>query len=127
MSVLITTSVTHKVDLPSKRRFKLEETSAIIFMACCMFLPMILLHFSIDRVVIQKEIRYVYIDKPSNITKQAKQVKQANKNDQLIDDAIQCLVSLGMKKPIAKAKVNDMFNIKNYESIESFLIDAYKI
>lgn len=96
-------------------------------MACCMFLPMILLHFSIDRVVIQKEIQYVYIDKPLNITKQAKQAKQANKNDQLIDDAIQCLVSLGMKKSIAKAKVNDMFNIKNYESIESFLIDAYKI
>jgi hypothetical protein len=90
-------------------------------MACCMFLPMILLHFSIDRVVIQKEIQYVYIDKPSNITNQEK------KNDKLIDDAIQCLVSLGMKKSIAKAKVNDMFSIKNYESIESFLIDAYKI
>lgn len=120
MSVLITTSVTHKVDLPSKRRFELEETSAIIFMACCMFLPMILLHFSIDRVVIQKEIQYIYVDKPLQITQEEK------KSNELINDAIQCLVSLGMKKSIAKVKVNEMFGVKNYESIESFLLDAYK-
>lgn len=89
-------------------------------MACCMFLPMILLHFSIDRVVIQKEIQYIYVDKPSQIKQEEK------KSNELISDAIQCLVSLGMKKSIAKVKVNEMFSVKNYESIESFLLDAYK-
>jgi len=40
-------------------------------------------------------------------------------------DAVQCLISLGMKKKDATIKVNSMFARKNYQSIESFLIDAY--
>lgn len=47
--------------------------------------------------------------------------------NKLQEDAIQCLISLGMKKVAAKKKVENMFQAKNYKSIESFLFDAYKV
>ena len=48
------------------------------------------------------------------------------KENKILNDAIQCLTSLGMKKPDAKKKAEEMFAVKNYESIESFLLDVYK-
>lgn len=73
-------------------------------------------------------IKYVYIEKPYpipsvNNNKEAK-IKEVNP---IKDDAIKCLVSLGMKKLDANKKVKDMFNNKDYKSIEDFLIDVYKI
>jgi Holliday junction resolvasome RuvABC DNA-binding subunit len=42
-------------------------------------------------------------------------------------EAIECLVSLGMKKSQAKKKVFDMFEKTDYKSIEGFLMDVYKV
>lgn len=103
----------------------MEETSAILFMGCCMFLPMILLHFSMPS---QIKTVYVYIEKPEkNIPTIIEKDKRNEKNNPLKADAINCLVSLGMKKSSAKIKVDAMFNEKEYNSIENFLIDAYKM
>ena len=102
----------------------MEEASAIIFMGCCMFLPMILFHFSIDKEIVRTEIKYVYIEKQKKL-RESKPINFKQENT-IVEDAIECLISLGMKKSDAKIKVNRMFLNKNYESIESFLIDAYK-
>lgn len=102
----------------------MEETSAILFMGCCMFLPMILLHFSIPA---QIKTVYVYIEKPEkNKSIVIEKDRQNEKNNPLKIDAINCLISLGMKKTSAKIKVDRMFDEKDYNSIENFLIDAYK-
>lgn len=47
--------------------------------------------------------------------------------DSIKDECLQCLVSLGMKKSVAKDKVNKMWANKNYTSIEGFLMDAYRV
>lgn len=71
-------------------------------------------------------IKYVYIEKPQPIKKKDKP-QIAEKINPIKDDAIQCLISLGMKKSEAIKKTNEMFEKFNYESIESFLLDVYKV
>lgn len=55
-----------------------------------------------------------------------KPVKPAKSTSPIIPDAIQCLVALGMKKGEAKKKVEEMFTLKDYVSIEDFLIEMYQ-
>ena len=45
----------------------------------------------------------------------------------LKEDAVECLTSLGLKKAAANKKVNDLFSKNKYNSLEEFLVDAYKL
>lgn len=92
-------------------------------MGCCIFIPMILTHIPSQTIEIKEVIKY--IEKPVYIEKQVV-VEPKPKENKTLKDAIQCLVSLGMKKSDAKKKAEEMFAVKNYESIESFLLDVYK-
>lgn len=100
----------------------MEMTAAIIFMGSCIFLPMILSTMSNTHVVkVEKEIVEVVKYLPQPI------VAEKKINNPIKDDAINCLVSLGMKKADAKKKVNEMFVKTDYKSLESFLLDVYKL
>lgn len=101
----------------------MTEITAMIFMGCCIFIPMILTVIS-ERPVQTKEV-VQYIEKPIYVEKQVI-TKPKPKENKILNDAIQCLVSLGMKKADAKQKAEEMFSRSNYESIESFLLDVYK-
>ena len=101
----------------------MTEVSAVIFMGCCIFIPMIFVSIPSHTVETKEVVKY--IEKPVYIEKQVA-AKSKPKENKLLNDAIQCLISLGMKKPDAKKKAEEMFAGKNYESIESFLLDVYK-
>lgn len=104
----------------------MDQTAALIFMMLCIFAPMLLSFFeSCNTVVVKEEvIKYKYITKK---TKPVKISKPKEVDNKLFEDCLECLVSLGMKKVNAKKRVTDLFNKKDYVSIEDFLIDAYKI
>jgi Holliday junction resolvasome RuvABC DNA-binding subunit len=111
----------------------MEQTTVIIFMMFCMFFPSVLIFldekFNKDVKYIQT-IKYVYVEKqvrkveksnPAPVAKAKKEIRSPLKKE-----AFDCLISLGMNKKDANQKVNSMFDAKNYQSIESFLLDAYK-
>lgn len=103
----------------------MTELGAIIFMGFFMLLPHIIKTSPteiIDKVEIIQNIKTL----PINQKQKNKKSKPKPKENKLLNDAIQCLTSLGMKKPDAKKKAEEMFAVKNYESIESFLLDVYK-
>lgn len=113
----------------------MEQTTVIIFMMFCMFFPSVLIFldekFSKDVKYVQT-IKYVYVNdkkekvkKPATIKAQPK--PKPKKESPIKQDALNCLVSLGMKNKDAKQKVDNMFSIKDYQTIESFLLDAYKL
>jgi hypothetical protein len=115
----------------------MNENGSLIFMGLCLFLPMLIPIFigSPER---EPEIRYVetkpiYIKpKRKKVRPESKKIKQHElvKQKEEIDlkpEAIECLVSLGMKKSLAKEKVKTMWENKKYIDIESFLIDAYRL
>lgn len=104
----------------------MDHSAALIFLGCCLFIPMIcmtVINGEPDVITVKE-----YIEVPKEIIVE-KYIQQPVKKkiNPLMPDAIQCLVSLGMKKSEASSLVKTMFSKKNYESIESFLIDAYKI
>lgn len=72
-----------------------------------------------------------YIRKPKGLPQKVKP-KHKLKSSPVIEisslhrDAIQCLISLGMKKSEASKKVSSMMSVKNYSTIEDFLMDVYK-
>jgi Holliday junction resolvasome RuvABC DNA-binding subunit len=111
----------------------MEQTTVIIFMMFCMFFPSVLIFldekFSKDIKYVQT-IKYVYVDKKVKTVKKSNPAPVAKVKKQTISplkkEAFDCLVSLGMNKKDANEKVNSMFAAKNYKSIESFLLDAYK-
>lgn len=98
----------------------MEEVSAIIFMGCCIFLPMLLETFSNvnQKISIKKEIVEIVKYLPQTPIVQENPIK---------NDAIRCLISLGLKKSEAKKKVNEMFIKFEYKTLESFLLDVYKV
>jgi predicted transcriptional regulator len=99
----------------------MEEVSVIIFMGCCIFLPMILSTIPKQQTVIKKEVVEVvkYMPPPPH--------ENVVVENPIKKEAIECLVSLGMKKSQAKKKVFDMFEKTDYKSIEGFLMDVYKV
>ncbi len=121
----------------------MELNGAIIFMGLCLFSPML---FSValsaieklerPKVIIKEVIKTEYIEverikevqvekiKPADLPEPTKPQPQQNP---IKDECLQCLVSLGMKKSVAKDKVNKMWANKNYTSIEGFLMDAYRV
>ena len=115
----------------------MEQTTVIIFMMFCMFFPSVLIFldekFSKDVKYVQT-IKYVYVNekkekvkKPATIKAQPKPKPKPKKESPIKQDAFNCLVSLGMKNKDAKQKVDNMFLAKDYQSVESFLLDAYKV
>ena len=111
----------------------MELNGAIFFMGLCLFSPMLISIFlsAIDKlekpspvqvVKIEYVDRIIYKDKPN-----IKQESKAEIESPVKLECIECLISLGMKKVVAKDKVNKMWADKNYNSVESFLMDAYKV
>lgn len=101
----------------------MTELGAIIFMGFFMLLPHIVKTPPpeiIDRSEIIQNIKTLPINQKQ------KNKKSKPKENKLLNDAIQSLMSLGMKKTEAKKKAQEMFLKTNYESIESFLLDVYK-
>lgn len=90
-------------------------------MGCCIFLPMILSTIPKQQTVIKKEVVEVvkYMPPPPH--------ENVVVENPIKKEAIECLVSLGMKKSQAKKKVFDMFEKTDYKSIEGFLMDVYKV
>lgn len=103
---------------------KTEDLLSLLFIASVMLTPYIVNFFQNYK---SQQIIYVEIEKPVEKVKKVKpKPKPVEIKNPIMDDAIQCLMSLGMKKLDAVKKVKDMFNNQNYNSIESFLIDVYK-
>lgn len=121
----------------------MKDTYQIIFIAFCFYSP-----FIIDRII--KSIKEYdsppvkIIEKPIPVKKiKSHRVENINYKEvpqkiiepesvkipanKIFDDCVMCLVSLGMKKKQAKEKTQKMFDKNNYQSIESFLLDVYKI
>lgn len=109
----------------------MENIAVLMFFGACLFIPMLCdaLYGLSNRDLVPDEvevIKYVYIEKPQPIIKKDKP-QVVEKINPIKDDAIQCLISLGMKKSEAIKKTNEMFEKFDYESIESFLLDVYKV
>ena len=112
----------------------MENIAVLMFFGACLFIPMLCdaLYGLSNRNLIPDEvevIKYVYIEKPQPpqpVIKKEKP-KVVEKINPIKDDAIQCLISLGMKKSEAIKKPNELFEKFDYESIESFLLDVYKV
>lgn len=102
----------------------MDGTTALIFIALCIFIPMLLAHSvfkaSEKTVVRYKEIYVPTVDKPVKNTRPEPVVPS------IFNDAVEVLIELGMKKMTAKEKVAEMFKKKQYNSIESFIMDVYK-
>lgn len=93
-------------------------------MGLCLFIPMILPAFIRSPEVVVKEVVKVkvkYVEKEKFIKVKPEEPSIPK------DDAINCLVELGLKKSIAKKKVDDLFNSRKYKTLEEFIIDAFKI
>lgn len=116
----------------------MEQVTAVLFIGCCLFVPMLLsifINFELPQIPYKKEkivIQRVYIYKQikNNKVSERKNNPKPQKEkicNPLSLECIECLVSLGMKRSEAKLKVKIMFEANDYQSIESFLIDAYKI
>lgn len=107
----------------------MDSTVAIIFMGFCIFGPMLISVYEKPQ-----KVKYIYIQqtkaKQHKVNKQIipKQIiPEINKNDSLKEDCLKCLRSLGMNKKDAMEKVEQMWKNKNYNSIEGFLVDAYRV
>ena len=108
--------------------FEWDDFSVAGFIGFCAVLPYILEFLGklnaeqLPKVItIEKPvIKYKYINTTNS------QINKPIKNNNLFEDCIQCLVSLGMNKKNAKQKTEEMFLTKSYISIENFLLDVYK-
>ena len=121
----------------------MELNNAILFMGLCLFGPMFIsvLLLAIEKLerpqpitkteyVEVKTFKYIKPTKsikPKKIIAKPIEPVKPVEDTRLKDECLECLVSLGMKKAIAKSKVSQMWASKNYNSIESFLIDAYRV
>lgn len=112
------------------KRVSMEFTSVIIFMGFCIFGPMLLAICTIrpePEILTREVIKCKYVKSKKSKAKQPSSIINNETSDKLKEECIQCLKSLGMKKSDAKEKAEQMWKIKNYNSIESFLMDAYRV
>jgi hypothetical protein len=120
-----------------------DGTTATAFILTCVFLPAILSHFAMS---CGQQERVVYVDRPviKHVDAQQKTqttvrpktpfynppVKKAavppKVENKVKVDAVEALMALGMKKTLAKQKVDTMFEKQNFDSLESFLMEVYK-
>ena len=119
----------------------MEDIACLIFFGMCLFIPIILdaissICYNIKTIEVPQYIvvkEYIE-DAPivfnfRNDQKEYKKdkVKQEKSTEsQIHQDAVECLISLGMKKSEASKKVSSMMSVKNYSTIEDFLMDVYK-
>lgn len=121
----------------------MDGTTATAFILSCVFIPMILSHFAMS---CGQQERVVYVDRPivkyvaSQPKKQVvpqhktlvydtpvrKVVAPPKVENKVKMDALAALEALGMKKTLAKQKVEGMFEKQNFDSLESFLMEVYK-
>jgi HEPN domain-containing protein len=107
----------------------MDFTVAIIFMGFCIFGPMLISIYEKPQ-----KVKYIYV-KQTKIKPRTKKIEsvhqdishEPDKNLQMKEDCFECLRSLGMNKRDAQEKLNSMWKNKNYNSIESFLMDAYRV
>ena len=113
----------------------MKDVLSLLFIAFVMLVPYIVNYYStpnykvvyINSTPSRLPKRKIYNTSPkNNITKPVIPKKEEYINP-IKDEALECLISLGMKKSEAKNKVNQMFSNKDYKNLEHFLIDAYKI
>jgi hypothetical protein len=112
------------------KEISMEFTSVIIFMGFCMFGPILLAVCTIrpePEILTREVVKYKYVKSKKSTQKQSVSIINNEALDSIKEDCIQCLKSLGMKKSDAKEKVEQMWKNKNYNSIESFLMDAYRL
>ena len=111
------------------------ELFQLAFIALCFYVPQIIFNMS-HAVAPKKEVRHempLYIKKYNkSVTKKKKngtyvQPQKIKVENKFFNDCCQTLISLGMSKKQAFDKTTLMFNNKNYNSIESFIMDAYKL
>lgn len=116
----------------------MKELLHLAFLALCFYVPFVTTNLIRPEqkapVVYKVSSRHKKLEK-----KRIKQQKQAqehvrqeqqiqeNETAKIKDESFQCLLSLGMTKVQARKKVESMFQAKKYKTVESFLLDAYKI
>lgn len=93
----------------------MNETLAFIFMIACVLAPMIMTQKKQEKI-----IEYIYIENKPN------KKNNSNKNSKIKTQCVESLISLGMKRKDAELKTNDMFLSKKYNSVENFIVDAYR-
>jgi len=118
----------------------MDGIASLIFIGCCLFIPMILAHLDRPQKVVEV-VRYqtVYIQSPEkNVVykppkmeekftpsaKPAKPVKEAV--PPIFDECVEVLTALGMKKTLAKEKTSQTLGKYNCSSVEEFLMEIYK-
>jgi hypothetical protein len=101
----------------------------------CFYAPQILYNISSSK-NIKNEVKFI---EPVYIKKSRKKKNKKKMSGHYIEpqnikvknnfheDCKDCLVSLGMKKLDAEKKVKSMFKNKNYNSLEQFILEVYKI
>lgn len=121
----------------------MEGTVSLIFIGCCIFVPMIfahlnrpkqsvgVIHYEVaprqtqQRIFVQEQPTVKFTE--THIPVQSKPQKSVKpQKPPIFDDCVEVLVSLGMKKASAKEKVIGLFDSKNYKTVEDFLMDVYK-
>ena len=114
------------------------EEQALFFMGCCLFLPMLIPLFigspESETVVVQKKVvikypktKFAKSNYKVNKIKVQEVIAEKEVPKVLKEDAVECLTSLGLKKAAANKKVDDLFSKNKYNSLEEFLVDAYKL
>lgn len=111
------------------------EFIQLAFIVLCYYIPQLVFNLS-HSVASEKGLQN---ETPLYMKKYKKSVQKKKKNgtyvppekikveNKFFNDCSEALVSLGMPKKQAIQKVTTMFNNKNYSSIESFIMDAYKL
>ena len=83
------------------------------------------------QIIVKEVVKVKYLKNKSKINKVIVPPKPTTVEPTKIliakNDAIDCLLNLGLKKSLAKNKVDSLFLKKDYESLEDFIIDAFKI
>ena len=115
----------------------MEVVAALTFMGVCLLLPMVLSSFIRCDLPSHTFIQYNYYNYEDNrkVIKQLprkknrqlpKEDEQSQEENTIFGECVSSLMSLGVKKSEAIAKVKSLFKNKEYESVEDFLMDAYK-
>lgn len=111
--------------------------ASLIFIGCCLFIPMILAHLDRPRKAVEV-VRYqtVYIQSPKEnvvykppkmeekFTPSVKPAKEAV--PPIFNECVEVLTALGMKKTLAKEKTSQTLGKYNCSSVEEFLMEIYK-
>jgi hypothetical protein len=104
---------------------KTEDLLSLLFIASVMLAPYIANFIQNNQqpkiVYIEKEVKIKKV-KPKKIIKQPVVI-----DNPIYDDCVEFLISMGMNKAKSKQKVDNLFNNKKYNTVQDFILDAYKI